>query len=199
MINNIIRLKLESFLKEKHGISSTDPSTGIVLSVALFSLSILVFTLRKEPDLIASKDMTNNPSDSTTSKTSPLIQKRLSSTPPQPKEILVANNPVISIQDVTSQQSRMSPTTVTLPKRTWDLYDPLFLLSRQIESQYHSLPWPPQIQNMTIFTRVAGGRGDIAAAAHVIDLLQNIQPTLKFNWLLHGAVSIQDMDAVQKK
>jgi hypothetical protein len=75
---------------------------------------------------------------------------------------------------------------------TISLRDPLFgigsdltFLHRKIEREYRVLPWPSEIQNIVFLTYVAGGRGDIAAAAKVIGLMQRIYPSLNFDWILY--------------
>ncbi len=57
-------------------------------------------------------------------------------------------------------------------------------LHRQIENQYGDLSWPPEIQKIVVYTDVLGGRGDIAAAAKAIAVMQQISPTLTFDWIL---------------
>ncbi|NGX39600.1 MAG: hypothetical protein KR126chlam1_00932 [Chlamydiae bacterium] len=54
---------------------------------------------------------------------------------------------------------------------------------------YHSLPWPKEISKITVFTEVIGGLGDISAAAKVIKLLQRIEPSLTFNWIISSKTS----------
>lgn len=75
---------------------------------------------------------------------------------------------------------------VTLPGDTEDLDQSLFHLHRKIESQYQGLPWPAKIQKVVVMTEVVGGRGDIAAAAKAIAIMQQVCPELVFDWVLSG-------------
>lgn len=74
--------------------------------------------------------------------------------------------------------------TIHLPSKMRDLQEALFVLHRQIERQYASLPWPANMQNIVVVTQIVGGRGDIAGAAKAISLMQRICPTLNFDWIL---------------
>jgi hypothetical protein len=85
-----------------------------------------------------------------------------------------------------------SSTSIAIPKEIEDLQEALFPLHRQIESFYRTLPWPKKIQKIVVLTQVSGGRGDIAAAAKAISLLQQMCPTLTFDWILQGARLDQD-------
>ncbi len=76
---------------------------------------------------------------------------------------------------------------IALPPRIDKLDEALFPLHRQIDSQYRALPWPVQMQKIVVLTEVKGGRGDIAAAAKAIALMQKLCPTLTFDWVLQGA------------
>ena len=67
------------------------------------------------------------------------------------------------------------------------LGDALFPVHQRISEEYRSLPWPPKIQKIVVFTEVQGGRGDVAAAAKIIDFLQTSCPTLTFDWVLWNA------------
>ncbi len=60
----------------------------------------------------------------------------------------------------------------------------LFTLHRSIEKQYQLFSWPPQLQNIAVVTEVAAGRGDISAAAKVIRLMQKMEPSLRFEWIV---------------
>lgn len=60
----------------------------------------------------------------------------------------------------------------------------LFILHRKIEQQYRQLPWPSSLRNVTLFTQVCGGRGDIAAAAKTISLMQSLDSKIAFTWIL---------------
>ncbi|NGX46591.1 MAG: hypothetical protein K940chlam2_01787 [Chlamydiae bacterium] len=75
---------------------------------------------------------------------------------------------------------------ITLPGKIDSLEDALFPLHRQLEGQYRPLPWPAQMQRVVVLTEVKGGRGDIAAAAKAIGIMQRICPTLSFDWVLAG-------------
>lgn len=76
---------------------------------------------------------------------------------------------------------------IALPPQVENLDEALFPLHRQIESQYSALPWPVKMQKIVVLTQVCGGRGDIAAAAKAIALMQKLRPTLTFDWVLQGA------------
>jgi hypothetical protein len=76
---------------------------------------------------------------------------------------------------------------VALPTKIENLDEALFPLHRKIESQYSTLPWPAKMQKIIVLTQVTGGRGDIAAAAKTIALMQKLCPTLSFDWVLQGA------------
>lgn len=80
---------------------------------------------------------------------------------------------------------------IALPQQIDTLQEALFPLHRQIDSQYRALPWPAQMQKIVVFTNVRGGRGDIAAAAKAIALMQKLCPTLSFDWILLGERSDQ--------
>ncbi|MEC7839146.1 MAG: DUF562 domain-containing protein [Chlamydiota bacterium] len=54
----------------------------------------------------------------------------------------------------------------------------------KIEEQYKDLPLPKDVRNISLLTETPGGRGDIVAAAKVIELLEKISPFLTFNWLV---------------
>jgi hypothetical protein len=73
---------------------------------------------------------------------------------------------------------------ITLPQKIEDLAKAFFPLHRHIEQQYRALPWPPSIKNIVIMTDVLGGFGDIAAAAKAIAVMQQISPTLIFDWVV---------------
>lgn len=75
---------------------------------------------------------------------------------------------------------------MTLPDQSEDLPEALFPLHRRIESEYKALPWPSKMKEITVFTQVQGGKGDVAAAAKAIALMQNMCPTLHFDWFLHN-------------
>lgn len=62
------------------------------------------------------------------------------------------------------------------------LHKSLIHLHRKIEQQYRNLPWPPGIKRATVMTEAPGGRGDIAAAGKVINIIQQICPSLEFDW-----------------
>jgi hypothetical protein len=64
------------------------------------------------------------------------------------------------------------------------LPEPFFQLHRLIERAYRALPWPSQISQIALVTEVLGGRGDISAAAKVIALMQNMCPSLNFDWVV---------------
>ncbi|NGX32259.1 MAG: hypothetical protein K1060chlam4_00300 [Candidatus Anoxychlamydiales bacterium] len=55
-------------------------------------------------------------------------------------------------------------------------------LHRKIEQQYKNLPWPPAIKRATVMTEAPGGRGDLAAAGKVIGIIQQLYPSLEFDW-----------------
>ena len=76
---------------------------------------------------------------------------------------------------------------ITLPHDISNLDEALFPLHAQIDSQYRALPWPAQMQKIVVLTQVNGGRGDIAAAAKAIALMQKLCSTLTFDWVLQGA------------
>ena len=76
------------------------------------------------------------------------------------------------------------PDPGTGPSDIIKLDDIIFPLHQAIEKEYKNLPWPSNIQKIVILTEVLGGRGDIATAAKVIHLLQNINKTLIFDWVL---------------
>ena len=76
---------------------------------------------------------------------------------------------------------------IALPQQTNNLDEALFPLHSQIDSQYRALPWPAQMQKIVVLTEVKGGRGDIAAAAKAIALMQKLCSTLTFDWVLQGA------------
>lgn len=76
---------------------------------------------------------------------------------------------------------------IALPQQIDTLDEALFPLHRQIDSQYRALPWPAQMQKIVVLTKVKGGRGDIAAAAKAIALMQKLCPTLTFDWVLQEA------------
>jgi len=75
---------------------------------------------------------------------------------------------------------------IPLPEDVNKLDETLFSLHREIESQYHDLPWPLHIQKIIVLTEIIGGRGDIAAAAKAIALMQKISSGLSFDWVLKG-------------
>jgi hypothetical protein len=89
-------------------------------------------------------------------------------------------------REVVSLVSRSNRMDILLPENPKNLHDALFPLHRQIESQYRDLPWPVQMQKIVVFTDVRGGRGDIAAAAKVIAIMQKICPLLTFDWILNS-------------
>lgn len=88
---------------------------------------------------------------------------------------------------ITPQALHSDIVDIVLPQEVKNLDDSLFPLHRQIESQYRTLPWPPQMQKIIVLTQVKGGRGDIAAAAKAIAFTQKLCPTLTFDWVLEGA------------
>jgi hypothetical protein len=65
-----------------------------------------------------------------------------------------------------------------------DLQIALLPVQRGIEAVYRKLDLPPGVQNVIVFTDVLIGRGDIAAAAKVIDFLHQRYPSLCFQWIL---------------
>jgi len=86
----------------------------------------------------------------------------------------------------TSSAIPSSSIHIKFPEEKEDLPEVLLDLSRQIEKQYASLPWPAKMQNIVVLTHVCGGRGDIAAAAKAIGVMQQMCPTLTFDWVLQG-------------
>jgi hypothetical protein len=76
--------------------------------------------------------------------------------------------------------------SIAVPEDVETLMEALFPLHRQIESCYCTLPWPTMMQKIVVVTDVRGGRGDIAAAAKAIALMQHMCPTLTFDWILQG-------------
>lgn len=80
--------------------------------------------------------------------------------------------------------------------------DLFFLLRRNIDASYMDMPWPSAMKNVVVYTRVVGGKGDIAAASKVIGLMQRLNPDLQIDWVLantSGAKSdaicfLSDMD-----
>jgi hypothetical protein len=52
------------------------------------------------------------------------------------------------------------------------------------EQQYRDLPWPSEISNISLYTEVVGGKGDIAAATKMIQIIQKISPNSLINWFL---------------
>jgi hypothetical protein len=78
--------------------------------------------------------------------------------------------------------------TINFPplKKLEETKEVFFNLHRLIEKQYRDLPWPPEMKNIVVLTQVCGGRGDIVAAAKAIALVQEICPTLSFDWILQG-------------
>ena len=92
-------------------------------------------------------------------------------------------------------RSRIVPTSLTISSHQIDVKlpaeiknwgDALFPLLRKIESSYRALPWPSQIKKIVVLTEVCGGRGDIAAAAKAIALMQKFSADLSFDWILKG-------------
>ncbi len=75
-------------------------------------------------------------------------------------------------------------TEIVLPQDPESLEQALFILHRNIESAYRFLPWPSQLQNIAVLTKVQGGRGDISAAAKAITVMQRICPSASFDWIL---------------
>lgn len=75
---------------------------------------------------------------------------------------------------------------VALPNNFRLLGDRMFPLHQALEKQYKYLPWPSEMRKIVVMTEVVGGRGDIATAAKVIHLLQQINNTLIFDWVLTG-------------
>lgn len=76
---------------------------------------------------------------------------------------------------------------VVLPSKIDDLAHSLFRLHRQLERLYLLLPWPPKIKNAVVFTDVIGGKGDLAASAKAIALMDEMHPELNFDWVLRGS------------
>jgi hypothetical protein len=92
---------------------------------------------------------------------------------------------------ITSLASSSDVIDIALPEQIENLAETLFPLHRKIEGLYCDLPWPVQMQKIVVFTKVQGGRGDIAAAAKAITFMQQICPTLTFDWVLLGAMHDQ--------
>ena len=65
--------------------------------------------------------------------------------------------------------------------------DGVVLVQRRLEQIYAELKWPSRVSKVAVFTEVVGGRGDISAAAKVIRLLQRLDPSLQFYWMVSGS------------
>jgi hypothetical protein len=76
------------------------------------------------------------------------------------------------------------PFQIQLPEKPAELTKALFPLHRLIEQSYAKLPWPSQMKQILVITNVSGGRGDIAAAAKAIGVMQNIAPEATFDWIV---------------
>lgn len=96
---------------------------------------------------------------------------------------------------VTTHHSKV--VDITLPGKIDNLEKALFPLHRQLDGQYRPLPWPAQIQRVVVLTEVRGGRGDIAAAAKAIGIMQRICPTLSFDWVLAGGGGLDPMSFIK--
>jgi len=66
------------------------------------------------------------------------------------------------------------------------------MLFRGVVEQYRSLPWPKELKRVTFFTDFCDGKGDIAAAAKVIDLMHKIEPSLEFDWSLWNSDDVKE-------
>ena len=55
------------------------------------------------------------------------------------------------------------------------------------ERDYRSLPCHPRMKKVVVFTEVQGGRGDVAAAGKVVDLVRKICPDATIDWVLSDA------------
>lgn len=75
---------------------------------------------------------------------------------------------------------------IELPSDIKKLDESLFYLHRKIEGLYQFLPWPAQMQKIVVMTEVKGGKGDIAAAAKIIDYMQQNCSDLTFDWVLQS-------------
>ena len=93
-----------------------------------------------------------------------------------------------------NQLSITLPDRLAEPEKSVDWGELFFPLYRQIESQYRDLPWPEQIQNIVVFTEIRGGRGDIAAAAKAIAIMQKLHPKLTFDWVLWATTHSKQYD-----
>lgn len=103
-------------------------------------------------------------------------------------------NPVQNAQPIVLHNPSSDEVDIELSSNICDLRNEIFPLHRQIERIYGSLPWPETIQKITVLTEVKGGRGDIAAAAKGIALMQKLCPTLHFDWVLEGESSNHSYD-----
>lgn len=68
--------------------------------------------------------------------------------------------------------------------------DGIAIAQRQIEQIYTELPWPSRINKVAVFTDVCGGRGDISAAAKVIGLMQRMDSSLQFYWMVSAYANL---------
>ncbi len=89
--------------------------------------------------------------------------------------------------------------SVVLPKNPRRLHTELFLPHRHIEKQYRDLPWPSKMKNIVVLTQIVGGRGDLVAAAKVLDLIQKLCPTVIVDWLLNGGVPLDPKSLLKSK
>jgi hypothetical protein len=87
-----------------------------------------------------------------------------------------------------SSPSDQKEIEVTLPKETtgrdFKIVEALFPMYRQMCNQYRSLPWPEKIKKIVVLTQVVGGKGDIAATAKAITIMQRLCPNLFIDWVL---------------
>ena len=58
----------------------------------------------------------------------------------------------------------------------------LTALEGEIAKIYREMPWPSSVTRVGVITEDASGRGDWAAGAKVINLLQELHPTLEISW-----------------
>ena len=95
------------------------------------------------------------------------------------------NNPRISV--INSEISTKSANTPVRVELTSDEYkSSLFYLHRCIEKQYRDLPWPSHLRNITVYTDVQGGKGDLSAAAKVINVMQSLCSELCIDWVIES-------------
>ncbi len=103
-----------------------------------------------------------------------------------PSNLLVTAATPISHPRVNALPKKLSTKNVEvlLPGTDGDLHGTFFFLWSEIGRQYATLPWPKEMKNIVVLTKVCGGRGDIVAAAKVIELMQTINPDCTIDWVV---------------